>query len=109
MLISSRKVSIPLVADAKLPIFWPGSTSEQATLKKACAKEVKMKLYSTFSNLCDLFLSSHSKPIYTRKVKVIKYFLQVFVIWNNGAGKNEGQGTHFGKLSYWHFAMGIDA
>ena len=23
--------------------------------------------------------------------------------------KNEGWGTHFGILSYWHFAMGIDA
>ena len=25
MLISNRKVSIPFVADAKMPIFWPGS------------------------------------------------------------------------------------
>ena len=25
MLISNRKVSIPFIADAKLPIFWPGS------------------------------------------------------------------------------------
>ena len=46
---------------------------------------------------------------YTMKVKVIKYFPQIFVIWNNGTDKNEGRGTHFGILSYWHFAMGIDA
>ena len=46
---------------------------------------------------------------YKMKVKVIKYFLQIFVIWNNGAEKNEGRGTHFVILSYWHFAMGIDA
>ena len=46
---------------------------------------------------------------YKMKVKVIKYFLQIFVIWNNGAEKNEGLGTHFVILSYWHFAMGIDA
>ena len=26
---------------------------------------------------------------YKMKVKVIKYFLQIFVIWNNGAEKNE--------------------
>ena len=34
---------------------------------------------------------------------------QIFVIWNNGAGKNEGRGKYFGILSYWHFSMGIDA
>ena len=46
---------------------------------------------------------------YEMKVKVIKYFHQIFVIWNNGAEKNEGPGTHFVIVSYWHFAMGIDA
>ena len=32
------------------------------------------------------------------KVKIVKYFLQIIVIWNN-----EGRGTHFCILSYWHF------
>ena len=52
------------------------------------------------------FLSSHYEPKYTTRVKVIKCFLQIFVVWNNGAEKNEGQGTHFGILSYWHFSKG---
>ena len=46
---------------------------------------------------------------YIMKVKVIKYFPQIFVIWNNGTEKNGGRGTHFGILFYWHFAMEIDA
>ena len=49
-----------------------------------------------------LFMTQVAK--YTMKVKVIKYFLQIFVIWNNGAGKKWGRGKHFGKLSYYHFS-----
>ena len=29
------------------------------------------------------------------KLKMVKYFLQIIVILNNKAGKNEGRGTHF--------------
>ena len=36
-------------------------------------------------------------------------FSSNIVIWNNGTEKNERRGTHFGILSYWHFAMGKDA
>ena len=48
--------------------------------RKSCAKEEVKMLNSIFSNLCDLFLSCHNEPKYTLKVKVIKYFLQIFVI-----------------------------
>ena len=46
---------------------------------------------------------------YTMKVKVIKYFLQILTSEIMELEKNEGWGTHFGILSYWHFAMGINA
>ena len=36
---------------------------------------------------------------YTMKVKVIKYFLQIFVIWNNEAGKKMSGEVHI--LVYW--------
>ena len=177
MLISNRKVSIPFIADAKLPIFWPGSKNYDF-LHQICdfkgenwrAGLRRLKFLSLRDhNICQkndqnsVFLSealhgeisiwnnqifeegylSYPKYLgptvwfniqlvpksfpkyywillwlwlfmtqvvkYTMKVKVIKYFLQIFVIWDNGAGKNEGRGTHFGILSYWHFAMEIDA
>ena len=37
---------------------------------------------------------------YTMKVKVIKYFLQIFVIWNNGAGKKWGA-----RYTFWYIVL----
>ena len=37
---------------------------------------------------------------YTMKVKVIKYFLQIFVIWNNGAGKKWGA-----RYTFWYIFL----
>ena len=50
--------------------------------------------------LCDLLLSSHYEPKCTMKVKVIKYFLQIFVIWNNGAGKKWGA-----RYTFWYIVL----
>ena len=37
---------------------------------------------------------------YTTKVKVIKYFLQIFDIWNNGAGKKWGV-----RYTFWYIVL----
>ena len=37
---------------------------------------------------------------YTMKVKVIKYFLQIFVIWNNGGGKKWGA-----RYTFWYIVL----
>ena len=37
---------------------------------------------------------------YTMKVKVIKYFLQIFDIWNNGAGKKWGV-----RYTFWYMVL----
>ena len=37
---------------------------------------------------------------YTMKVKVIKYFLQIFVIWNNGPGKKWGA-----RYTFWYIVL----
>ena len=37
---------------------------------------------------------------YTMKVKVIKYFLQIFVIWNNGARKKWGA-----RYTFWYIVL----
>ena len=57
-------------------------------------------LYSIFSNLCDLFLSCHNEPKYTLKVKVIKYFLQIFVIWNIWSWKKWGA-----RYTFWYIVL----
>ena len=45
-----------------------------------------------------LFMTQVAK--YTMKVKVIKYFLQIFVIWNNGAGKKWGA-----RYTFWYIVL----
>jgi len=37
---------------------------------------------------------------YTKKVKVIKYFLQIFVIWNNGGWKKWGA-----RYTFWYIVL----
>ena len=37
---------------------------------------------------------------YTMKVKVIKYFLQIFVIWKNGTGKKWGA-----RYTFWYIVL----
>ena len=51
-------------------------------------------------NLCDLFLSCHNEPKYTLKVKVIKYFLQIFVIWNIWSWKKWGA-----RYTFWYIVL----
>ena len=168
MLISNRKVSIPFIADAKLPIFWPGSKNYDF-LHQICdfkgenwrAGLRRLKFLSLRDhNICQkndqnsVFLSEalHGEIIiwnnqifeegylsypkylgptvwfniqlvpksfpkyywillwlwlfmtqvvkYTMKVKVIKYFLQIFVIWNNGGGKKWGA-----RYTFWYIVL----
>jgi len=168
MLISNRKVSIPFIADAKLPILWPGSKNYDFLHQicdfkgenwRACLRRLKF-LSLRDHNICkkndqnSVFLSEavHGEIIiwnnqifeegylsypkylgptvwfniqlvpksfpkyywillwlwlfmtqvvkYTMKVKVIKYFLQIFVIWNNGAGKKWGA-----RYTFWYIVL----
>ena len=147
MLISNRKVSIPFIADAKLPIFWPGSKNYDF-LHQICdfkgenwrAGLRRLKFMSlihqnvckkNYQNSVQLFdLTFNSSPNCSQNTIESYYgFDCSWLKWSNiqwkrkwsniffkylsseimEVEKNEGRGTHFGILSYWHFAMGIDA
>ena len=47
-----------------------------------------------------LWLFMNQVVKYTTKVKVIKYFLQIFDIWNNGAGKKWGV-----RYTFWYIVL----
>ena len=51
------------------------------------------------SKICNIVLQILLNLI-TLKVKVIKYFLQIFVIWNNGAGKKWGA-----SYTFWYIVL----
>ena len=168
MLISNRKVSIPFVADAKMPTFWPGSKklwfftpNMRFHWEKLKGWSDKVEIFVTYrskylqkNDQNSVFVSeavhgeiiiwnnqifeegylSHPKYLgptvwfniqlvpksfskyywillwlwlfmtqvvkYTTKVKVIKYFLQIFDIWNNGAGKKWGV-----RYTFWYIVL----
>ena len=68
---------LQLCCTSKLGEYQPKCSCSSWAVDPVLHHEATVKLIY-FSNLCDLLLSSHYKPKYT--MKVIKYFLQIFVI-----------------------------